>query len=1084
VNIPASWLERKKASLCVLAGICAVSLCAILMSGGQTGAGGGSYAVSIRHYGIDAREMERSISMPLEDALFAIPGVRGVQSCSENGLSRVFVAFDRNSRGQYEMVREAAQRVYETLPSSVQRPEIQSSGNSRIPVWSAAVFDIGSDDVAANENGVSIVDTALFLERIVKPRLESLGGAGEVLVSGTGIREIIIALDQEKSAALGLDPSAVASAMAVNDALFSGGILEYRNREIIVTVDGRLGPAASSMFENRVTDSLSALEKALIPLGGGKTAVLGEIALVFERERPPDILSRLNGKKTATISIMGSSGADLRKLSGEVQKELAALSLPLRFTVLLDRGAEEAAAFRSVFGAALQSAFMVGLICFLLNRKKLSSLAAERGPQTLGLTVRRGMPDFSTPLRMQSGGLPPGNDPAGFFCALAIPVVCLVSTALLAITGFPPNRPILAGIAVGIGSAADPVILCAEKLRRSRNYDEARLSLKQLWGPLASGAATTAAALLPLQSISAEPGIIARAISVITLAALVLSLVFLPPLLLWNTGSSAAQNRFLSRLPGAFPRGPALNLAPLLFFSGKFFRRSFRRLCRFLAVITKLCVNHPFRLLLAAIIVSAAAVLALLAGGADPEVYGSENSLYAQVEFEGGLLAEEADRLLAKYAETLSAHEGITHIETGARTGAGNLLVSFEPALISADRVRELVRSTAIPGGFVFINDVAANEHYWEIKIFGDDDTKCRELAGELAWLVSADPMVNEQVFNFKEGSKKLTLLPDRERLIESGIAFSRAADTVRRSIYGPVSYKKTLPQGEIDVRVRAGTRIPLRTEIPEILIAHNGRENGGAVNLDSLTRTKEGVEPAAIRREDRRRMASITIGTGVRDPRRVKKAMARSFEKLELPSGYSVEFDPDAIRRADALSKTGFSLILALLFCYMVIASVNESFTVPLVVLSAVPPSLALPALCLVLSGHSLNLASVCAFTAVSGMTVNAAVLCAAGINSLPCSGKKEPALILYRVLREKMPALLATTGTTVAGALPFLLLRERANDLIRTLSLVTALGVTASCLCSISVVPALSLISGLFRNPVVRRSRSFSGQGITKPK
>jgi multidrug efflux pump subunit AcrB len=1015
------WFERRKASLCILTGICAVSLCVILYSNEQKGKnGGGYYSISIRHYGVDAREMERSVAMPLEDALSSIPGLRTLQSSSENGLTRVFAGFSRNSRGQYEAIREAAQRVYETLPSSVQRPEIQSSDNSRIPVWSAAVFDTTS--------AADTADTALLLERTVKPKLESLDGAGEALISGAGLREIIVALDQEKAATLGLNHSSVAAALSMNDALLSGGTLRYRDREIIVTVDGRYGQPSDYGYSDRVTTNINALRDALIPMGDGKTTALMEIAEVYEQERIPDTLSRLNGKQAVVISLMGSSGADLRKLSRSIQKELAFLSLPLEFTVLSDRGEEEAAAFRSVFSAALQGAFMVALISFLLNRGK-------------------------------DGYSPLGLNRAGVFCALAIPAICLVSAALLAISGFPPDRFVLAGLAAGIGSAVDPVVLCSEKLRKSRTYGEAHSALGQLRGPLVAGAATTVAALLPLRTMDIEVGIIAYAISAVTLAAMALSLSLLPPLLLWDLGSPALKRKASLRNSAVSLPRRFMFLATFRFFFKYPFRYGFRKICRFLAANTVLCVHHPAVVLSSSIVLSMAGILALFIRGADAGTYGSENSLYAQVEFEGGLLAEETDRLLAKYGETLAGKDGITYVETGARTGAGNLLVSFNPKRFSTDEVRELARSITIPGGFVFLSEAPTAERYWEIKIFGDDDQKCRELAEELARSSAGLPLVKERVLNFKEGSKRLNLLPDRERLVESGISFYQAADALRRGVHGPVAYKRVGPRNEIDVRVRTGTGTLSRTETLGILV-FPGKREAQAAPLNSLTRIREGVEPASIRREDRRRMASITISTKAMDPRRVKKELAGLFGKLELPPGYSIEFDPEALRRAEALSGTCLSLLLALAFCYMVIASVNESFTMPLAVLSAVPPSLAVPALCLAFSGHPLNLPAACAFVAVSGITVNAAVLCAGGIqDSLrPESGK--PSLRLYRSLRQKIPALFATAGTTIAGALPFLLLREQANDIVRILSLVTTLGVAGSCICSISVVPALSLI------------------------
>jgi multidrug efflux pump subunit AcrB len=195
-------------------------------------------------------------------------------------------------------------------------------------------------------------------------------------------------------------------------------------------------------------------------------------------------------------------------------------------------------------------------------------------------------------------------------------------------------------------------------------------------------------------------------------------------------------------------------------------------------------------------------------------------------------------------------------------------------------------------------------------------------------------------------------------------------------------------------------------------------------------------------------------------DPRRVKKALLEIFRKLPLPPGYSVEFDPDAINQADTMSGTIFSLFMAIFFCYMVIASINESLIIPVVALCAIPPSLAVPALCMAVTGTPFTISSACAFIAVSGMTVNAAVLCADSLRPVSRKGRAFNATSLYRAIRKIFPALLATTATTIAGAFPFLFLKEEANTLIKNLSLVGTMGVAGSFICSITLVPALSLV------------------------
>jgi multidrug efflux pump subunit AcrB len=1064
-----SWLERKKASLCILAGICSVSLFVIINSGEKINENkGGSYVVKIRHYGLDASEMERSVSIPLEDALSSISEVMTVQSSSENSLSSVFIRFKPGGRGRYEAVRDAAQRVYETLPSSAQRPEILSSGNSRIPVWSAAVLaaestdnsDSGMDEVKEN------VLAAQMLEKIVKPKLESLEGAGEVLISGAGLKEIVIILDQEKLSSLGLNPHSVGGILAMNDSIFSGGNVLQQDREIIITVDGRYSPAGSM--------DANSLDNALIPVEEGKFTELSGIAVISEQERTPDILSRLNGRKTAGIAIMGRHGSDLRKLSSDIKMELSALSLPLEFIVLSDHGAEEAAAFRSVFNAALSGAIMVAIISFLLNGKFYSTLSLSRHYA--------------------------GANASGFFCALSIPLICLISIAILSIGGFSLDRLLLAGITAGVGTAVDAVILCSEKLRKCKSYNEASSALSGLSGPLIAGAATTAAALLPLSVIEdGGANIIASAITVVCITALVLSLSLLPPLLLWGLNSKK------TKCAEQITQQAVINMAhtkqtPRTKRTQRLLKtqRLLRLLCRFLATNIRFCIRRPVLITTAAVTLTAAAVIALFAKGVDISNYGSEDSVYAQVEFDGGLLAEETDRLLASYGEKLASNAGIKNVETGARTGSGSLLVSFDPKQIPAHLVRELAKQIPIPGGFLFFHENSPKDRYWEIRIYGSEDQKCRELAQELSYICAGHPLIREQVLNFKQGGKKMILLPDRELFAKAGAVFSAAAANARLGVYGPVAYKRIDSSGETDVRIRTSgtndfysyaTSNNVMRQSKEgalgILVSGGEEKAYSSLRLDSLMKTREEVEPSSIRRIDRRRTASITITTGPMDPRRVKKEIAGVFKQLDLPPGYSVEFDPDAIRQAEALSATVLSLVMAVLFCYMIIASINESFTIPFLVLSAIPPSLAIPALCLALSGSAYNSAVACAFIAVSGMTVNAAVLCVDGLRLRTKGADKTKSFSIYSAIRQKMPALLSTTCTTAAGAVPFLFLKEGANGLIKTLSLVGALGVTCSFFCSITVIPSLFVISktktfNLFTKktvPLVRDKKLYSG-------
>jgi multidrug efflux pump subunit AcrB len=456
---------------------------------------------------------------------------------------------------------------------------------------------------------------------------------------------------------------------------------------------------------------------------------------------------------------------------------------------------------------------------------------------------------------------------------------------------------------------------------------------------------------------------------------------------------------------------------------------------------------------------SAAGCLALFLAGADIGSAGSENSVYARLEFEGGFRKEEGDKLLSVWAEEIKAHNGILAVQTSARTGSGAVLVTFDPGLLKEKDARRIIRSRSIPGAFVYIPENSVDEQSWEITFSGADDGECRNLAEQAASLCASLPLVRETVLNFKEGNPRLTFIPRREVFSQGGILFSTAADTIRRGVYGPVAYKRNDPEGEIDVRVLlSSSPFTGDREAGKIfsLPLTSGDPSKESFRIGSLMETFRDHEPSLIRREDRRRTASLSVRTAPMDPRKAKEKILEFLRNMDLPPGYTIEFDREAVRMAETLSKAGFRFLLALLFCYMIIAASEESFGLPLVILASVPPSLAVPVLVLTLLGFPVNAAAACSLVAVSGMAVNASVLI--GENFKQFLKSKEPLELLtaYRLLRARLPVLVACTGTTTAGTLPFLLLRENSNSMLKVLSLVTFLGVTASAFCALVLIPS----------------------------
>jgi multidrug efflux pump subunit AcrB len=1004
------FIGRPTAALCVAAALVCVGAI-VIFERGRLGAGAlplDFYTVSLKHYGMDAREMERSVTVPLEDALYALPDVRQVTSVSDNAQSRVSVLFEAVSRGsagrdagRYEAVSDAAQRVYALLPESAQRPEILSRDDNRAPVWTAAVTGDASMGKAR---------LAAFLERTVKGELEAVEGVAEAQIAGTALPEVLVALDNERCAEMGLTVQLVAAALARNDVLIPAGTLAYHGTEINLLIDGRY----------RDMDELAG---AFIPLPEGGYTRLKDIAAVTERERQPDILSRLNGEQTVMLIVTASHDADLGKLSGRLKAKMKGYE-NLSFEILADRGAEELKALRSVIAAAASGALMVAALSFLM---------------TAG-----------------AGGIRPAA-----VCALTVPFIGVLSLALLSLLQ-PLNKSILTGLAAGLGVAVDAAILVSEKLSGlfakpgNALLPSAKKQLRALVPPLAAGAATTVAALMPfifMKNAAGEIKVIAVSIGVITVVSFFTALILLPPLFL-NGGRRGAMQRIVRRNTALIPVKNAIRVL----------HKMIRTVIRSFSRIVYFSVKKPLLVTALSAALTVAALAVVIVSEPDTRSAFSEDSLYAQVEFDGGLLKEDTDRKLAAFARELRQNNAIRHVETSAKTGQGNVFISFDKKKTDPEKIRAFVRNVEVPGGFVYIEELTGNEQRWQISVSGDDDVRCREIIEKMAEVCAGIPFVEETVLHFKKGGPRLALKPDRERLASAGLSFASIGDAERRTVHAPVVYKRlnsadeTGTRGETDVRIQAGlNENPDKDDVQNITLMTGA---GTSLALASVTVMEDEDEVSVIRREGRRRTASLSVRTKAIGAHKARSLIMPRLSAVILPPGYTAVFDRDAIEAEEALGKSAFYIILALLFCYIVIAMANESFYLPLPVLAAVPPSIAVPVLTLAAAGFRMNAALISALIAVTGITVNASVLTVDALRILsPLERRRFPAV--YRALRGRINALLATSGTTIAAALPFVFLPESANLVVKMLALVSALGVAGSCLASVSLIPEIMTIT-----------------------
>src|SRR5262249_16688418 len=164
--------------------------------------------------GASPEEIETEISDKLEQSINTVAGVDELRSISSEGLSLIYVQFvlDKDINIASQEVRDAVNRAIPDLPTGVDQPVGAKLAPHATPVLSLPPH--------APAPVRDITETA---DKVVKRRLESVNGVGDVTLVGGTPRQINIFLDPAKLRAMGITATEVQAAIGMQNITIPGG---------------------------------------------------------------------------------------------------------------------------------------------------------------------------------------------------------------------------------------------------------------------------------------------------------------------------------------------------------------------------------------------------------------------------------------------------------------------------------------------------------------------------------------------------------------------------------------------------------------------------------------------------------------------------------------------------------------------------------------------------------------------------------------------------------------------------------------------------------------------------------------------
>lgn len=270
---------------------------------------------------------------------------------------------------------------------------------------------------------------------------------------------------------------------------------------------------------------------------------------------------------------------------------------------------------------------------------------------------------------------------------------------------------------------------------------------------------------------------------------------------------------------------------------------------------------------------------------------------------------------------------------------------------------------------------------------------------------------------DLKINKPELKINIDRDKAALLGVSIEEIARTLQLSLSG-LRYGYFL-KDDRQYEVIGQLEKTNRNSINDLRSIYVRSSGGEMISLDNLITTEEGISPAAIYRYDQYTSATISAGLapgvslqeGIEEMERIKQEVLGENFKSTL-AGQSRDY-------VESQGNLSFTLILALVLIYLILAAQFESLRDPFIIMLTVPMAITGALISLHWFGQSLNVFSQIGIITLIGLITKNGILIVEFANHLKDTGlSKFDAAI--KAAEQRFRPILMTSLAMIFGALP----------------------------------------------------------------
>ncbi|MCC7275206.1 MAG: multidrug efflux RND transporter permease subunit [Alphaproteobacteria bacterium] len=863
-------------------------------------------SVTASYPGASAAVVEATVAQPIESQVNGVDKMLYMKSTSGNdGSYQLSIAFAVGSDPDLNAVNvlNRVQLAQAKLPDEVTRAGINVAKRSSALLQVINVHSPrGTHDALylSNYATINLIDA-----------LARVPGVGQAMMFGPLDYSMRIWLNVERMAVLGVGAQDVIAALASQNVQAAAGrigaapLTADTQFQLTIQTKGRLDDVPS--FENIVI-------RAEADGGFLRVKDIGRVEL---GARSADAYGRLNGQPAAVIGIFQSPGANAIAVADGVQKTLDDLASrfpdDLAYSVVYDTTAFVQDTIQEVVKTLVEAFVLVVIVVFLF----LGQIRATLIP------------------------------------TLAVPVALIGTFAILLALGFTANTVSLFALVLAIGIVVDDAIVVVENVERVMEEDglspreAAKKAMAQITAPIVAITLVLLSVFVPVGFVPGIVGALYQQFAVTVSVAMVISaigaLTLSPALCALILKPSHHRPGPIRAILGAIDRT----------------RDGYARIVHLLVRRAVLCIAA----------LAAAAVLTGWLFARTPTSFLPEEDqglFFVELQLPDGASSNRTAAVVEQLEAILRRTEGVSLVTSVvgysfmnalAMSNSGFLVVTLEPfarrdrADLSAQAIirRTQLAGMTIPGANVIAFNLppiiglgtAGGFEYQLQDLRGGNPEDLAAVARGLLFQANQQPELTRVYSGFGAATPQVWLDIDREKAQQLGLDMADIFQALQATLGGYYVNDFNLFGRTWTVMVQA--EAGYRDEMPDIYRIHvRSRTSSEMVALSSIADARIVLGPQFIVRYDNYRSASVSGSAAAGYSSGAALAAMERISAASLPSGYGFAWTGSSLQEKQAGGQTMMILGLAVLFAYLFLVALYESWTIPIGVLLSVIVGLA----------------------------------------------------------------------------------------------------------------------------------------------